>query len=152
MRGSSSLRFGSLSEVGKVGEGSDGKTLASQPGSGSLVDSYAGLNDKELEMGPGAGLAAAGDSHIYDTEGGGSTRALQENTGLAEDDEDENRYPGPLALFILITGIALSVFLISLDRTIITTVSAPLYNLILEIKLTETIGNPIYHRGIPIFR
>ncbi|KAF8852927.1 major facilitator superfamily transporter [Acephala macrosclerotiorum] len=35
--------------------------------------------------------------------------------------EEETNYPGPLGLFILITGIALSVFLISLDRTIITT-------------------------------
>lgn len=37
---------------------------------------------------------------------------------------DETKYPRSLALFILITGIALSVFLISLDRTIITTVSS----------------------------
>lgn len=44
-------------------------------------------------------------------------------TAVAED--DENNYPKPLGLFILITGIALSVFLISLDRTIITTVSFP---------------------------
>jgi hypothetical protein len=36
--------------------------------------------------------------------------------------EDGNIYPGPLGLFLLVTGIALSVFLISLDRTIITTV------------------------------
>lgn len=41
------------------------------------------------------------------------------------EEEDETKYPGPLGLFILITGIALSIFLISLDRTIITTVSVP---------------------------
>lgn len=117
------MRFGSVSDVGKVGESSDGKTPFSHRGSGSLVGPYTGLNDKELEMGPGAGLALAGDSQIYDAEGDGSTKALQEKTSLREDDEAENNYPGPLALFILITGIAPSVFLISLDRTIITTVS-----------------------------
>ncbi|KAH7357258.1 major facilitator superfamily domain-containing protein, partial [Rhexocercosporidium sp. MPI-PUGE-AT-0058] len=40
---------------------------------------------------------------------------------ITVDEEDETNYPGPFGLFILITGIALSVFLISLDRTIITT-------------------------------
>lgn len=39
-----------------------------------------------------------------------------------EEDDDENVYPGPLPLAMLITGLCLSVFLISLDRTIITTV------------------------------
>jgi len=46
------------------------------------------------------------------------------NQPREEDGEGEVNYPGPLGLFILITGIALSVFLISLDRTIITTVSS----------------------------
>jgi hypothetical protein len=40
-----------------------------------------------------------------------------------ETEEDDSIYPSLLGLFILISGIALSVFLISLDRTIITTVS-----------------------------
>jgi hypothetical protein len=39
-------------------------------------------------------------------------------------EEDDNVHPGPLGLSMLIIGIALSVFLISVDRTIITTVSA----------------------------
>lgn len=43
-----------------------------------------------------------------------------ESDGGAED--DENDYPGPLPLTILVIGLCLSVFLISLDRTIITTV------------------------------
>lgn len=38
-----------------------------------------------------------------------------------EDDEEKN-YPGQLALTLIIIGLCLSVFLISLDRTIITTV------------------------------
>jgi hypothetical protein len=45
--------------------------------------------------------------------------AAQEN----KTEEDDNVYPGPLGLSMLIIGIALSVFLISVDRTIITTVS-----------------------------
>lgn len=41
---------------------------------------------------------------------------------VEEAEEEEVKYPAPLPLFILILGICLSVFLISLDRTIITTV------------------------------
>ena len=37
--------------------------------------------------------------------------------------EDPQEYPGPLALTALIIGICLSVFLVSLDRTIVATVS-----------------------------
>ena len=33
------------------------------------------------------------------------------------------RYPAPLALFFLLTAICISIFLVALDRTIITTVS-----------------------------
>ncbi|KAL2072957.1 hypothetical protein VTL71DRAFT_10281 [Oculimacula yallundae] len=51
------------------------------------------------------------------TADGGNEAAAKE----AGEEDDETKYPGPLGLFILITGIALSVFLISLDRTIITT-------------------------------
>ena len=40
----------------------------------------------------------------------------------AQEEGDEIVYPGPLPLTILIIGLCLSVFLISLDRTIITTV------------------------------
>jgi hypothetical protein len=60
------------------------------------------------------------------------------NEGEVErkEEDDENTYPGPLGLFILITGIALSVFLISLDRTIITTVSDFRIIDLREVKLT----------------
>ncbi|KAG4434892.1 hypothetical protein IFR05_009622 [Cadophora sp. M221] len=53
------------------------------------------------------------------------------------EEEDETNYPGPLGLFILITGIALSVFLISLDRTIITTAIPFISN---EFKSYDDIG------------
>ena len=45
------------------------------------------------------------------------------NANVTENKEDEPVYPGPLALTLLVTGIALNLFLNSLDRTIITTVS-----------------------------
>ena len=38
--------------------------------------------------------------------------------------EDPHEYPGPLALSLLTIGICLSVFLVSLDRTIVATVRA----------------------------
>ena len=38
--------------------------------------------------------------------------------------EDPHEYPGPVALTLLTIGICLSVFLVSLDRTIVATVSA----------------------------
>ena len=43
--------------------------------------------------------------------------------------EDPHEYPGPLALSFLTVGICLSVFLVSLDRTIVATVRAYLGNL-----------------------
>lgn len=55
-----------------------------------------------------------------------TTTAMGRSEGSMESKEENERevsYPEPLGLFILIMGIALSVFLISLDRTIITTVS-----------------------------
>ena len=48
-----------------------------------------------------------------------------------EVDEDAHEYPGPLALSLLTIGICLSVFLVSLDRTIVATVSA-LYKSVLS--------------------
>jgi hypothetical protein len=50
-------------------------------------------------------------------------RGRMEDVGFEYEDEEQNVYPGPLPLTILIIGLCLSVFLISLDRTIITTVS-----------------------------
>jgi hypothetical protein len=44
--------------------------------------------------------------------------------GQEEREEEEKVYPRPLATTLIIIGLCLSVFLISLDRTIITTVRA----------------------------
>ncbi|CZT04291.1 related to major facilitator (MFS1) transporter [Rhynchosporium agropyri] len=63
-------------------------------------------------------LVVRGDGEEPKTDEGDAVEAAATLTG---EKDDETKYPGPLGLFILITGIALSVFLISLDRTIITT-------------------------------
>lgn len=76
-----------------------------------------------------------GGHEYHDGRGYRESRDQEAIGGLDDDDgfvkpemrpetgeEDETRYPGPLALFVLVVGIAFSVFLISLDRTIITTV------------------------------
>ncbi|CZT10055.1 related to major facilitator (MFS1) transporter [Rhynchosporium graminicola] len=62
-------------------------------------------------------LVVRGDGEEPKTDEGDAVEAAT----LTGEKDDETKYPGPLGLFILITGIALSVFLISLDRTIITT-------------------------------
>ena len=53
----------------------------------------------------------------------GYTVAETEHTETAETNV-ENQYPKPLALSILMLGICLAVFLLALDRTIVTTVSS----------------------------
>ena len=50
-------------------------------------------------------------------------RRKKKKTHRVERAEDPHEYPGPLALAILTFGICLSVFLVSLDRTIVATVS-----------------------------
>lgn len=53
-----------------------------------------------------------------------SREVLGQAAPPSEDDGD-HQYPGPLALSLIITGICLSVFIISVDRNIVTTVSIP---------------------------
>lgn len=49
-------------------------------------------------------------------------RATRSKPHRVERVEDPHEYPGPLALTLLTIGICLSVFLVSLDRTIVATV------------------------------
>ncbi len=66
-----------------------------------------------------------------------------------------HRYPRPLALFFLIVAICTSVFLVSLDRTIITTVSERQYPppaLALLNRLLILPGNPAHYRSIPLLQ
>lgn len=43
-------------------------------------------------------------------------------------EDPETQYPGPLPLALIVAGVCLSVFIISLDRSIITTVGCPKLN------------------------
>lgn len=51
-----------------------------------------------------------------------SGEAAGASNGAGDDYDDDAGYPGPLALSLIVLGICLSVFTISLDRNIITTV------------------------------
>lgn len=88
---------------------SDETTLVSDPRESSVVDYAAGSG----EFRPYAVIEAPNTSQDEEVK-----------SELEGGEEEETNYPGPLGLSVLITGIALSVFLISLDRTIITTVSS----------------------------
>lgn len=59
--------------------------------------------------------------------------ASREILGLAappEENDEGHQYPGPLALALIIIGICLSVFIISVDRNIVTTVSSTISHLL----------------------
>jgi len=100
----------SLSMSGSAKYGSEDTTLYSYP-RGSVVDESHVGKYKEIEIGAPKLKEVGGLEK--------ETKAEEEPNNQPE---DGNIYPGPLGLFLLVTGIALSVFLISLDRTIITTV------------------------------
>jgi hypothetical protein len=119
-------KLGSVS--GSANYASDETTLFSDPRS-SVADYAVGGSEsqefrsyKEIEIGVPPAKPQEGEN--------------EGEVEKEEGEEGENNYPGPLGLFILITGIALSVFLISLDRTIITTVSDFTIIDLMEVKLT----------------
>jgi hypothetical protein len=99
-----------MSISGSAKYGSESTTLYSYPRS-SVVDESTVGKYKEIEI----------DAPKLE-EVGGLEKETKAEEELNNQHEDGNIYPGPLGLFLLVTGIALSVFLISLDRTIITTV------------------------------
>ena len=70
---------------------------------------------------------------------------LGEAAGKADDDEE---YPAPLPLTLIIIGVCLSVFVISLDRNIITTVSHPQTS---EIN-TDSSGYSSNHCKVPLLQ
>jgi hypothetical protein len=99
----------SMSMSGSAKYGSENTTLYSYPRS-SVVDESTIGKYKEIEVG----------GPKLEEDVSGKEPKVEEEPNNQYD--DGNIYPGPLGLFLLVTGIALSVFLISLDRTIITTV------------------------------
>lgn len=70
---------------------------------------------------PGVPEGEAGE--LQSTKDPEAENSSQPAGNQADEDEPVNNYPSSLGLTVLIIGLCLSVFLISLDRTIITTVS-----------------------------
>jgi hypothetical protein len=64
-------------------------------------------------------------SKFEDIKPGAKRKQRKRRPHRVEAAEDPHDYPGPLALGLLTIGICLSVFLVSLDRTIVATVSRP---------------------------
>ena len=84
----------------------------------SLMDTSAPTLDKEIQVGEPAipVLEETSSAHAREERG--------KRPQIVEAAEDPHEYPGPLALSLLTIGICLSVFLVSLDRTIVATVRA----------------------------
>jgi hypothetical protein len=99
----------SMSMSGSAKYGSEDTTLYSYPRN-SVVDQSAIGKYKEIEI----------SAPKLEEDVSGKEPKVEEEPHNQHGDGDI--YPSPLGLFLLVTGIALSVFLISLDRTIITTV------------------------------
>lgn len=96
-------------------------TLLSDPrGTPMIGGSHQGRHE---DFGVPEGTVEAGSKNNLVDEASQTNRDTDPKGNLDGNDGDEIVYPGPLKLSILVIGIALSVFLISLDRTIITTVS-----------------------------
>lgn len=107
--------------------GSRGDTLlvhSSPTGGGaqrrnSLVATPAPTLDKETQLGVPAPPLLGGSGAAL------ASKDRKRRPHRVEAVEDSHEYPGPLALSLLTVGICLSVFLVSLDRTIVATVRAP---------------------------
>lgn len=76
-----------------------------------------------------------------------ASREILGHAAPPSEDEGEHQYPGPFALTLIIIGICLSVFIISVDRNIVTTVSFSLQPLLLtwfpyiKLRLTVLLGH-----------
>lgn len=113
-----------VEKINRRGSRGDASLVHSSPTEGetqrqdSSVGTPAPTLDKETRLGVPA---------LPLLEGRGSSRARKVQTRRphrVEAAEDPHEYPGPIALSLLTGGICLSVFLVSLDRTIVATVRA----------------------------
>lgn len=116
----------------------NGSSLHTRPhGESSLANSHAATGDTET---PRPRSMATSNSPVETTEiqpeatatssfkevkPGPKRKQRKRRLHRVEAAEDPYDYPGPLALGLLTIGICLSVFLVSLDRTIVATVSRP---------------------------
>ena len=80
--------------------------------------------DQSITTQSGVGTQIQSDAPLVSDDSRPYSAGTIEGINKVEEEKDENVYPGPLPLAFLIIGLCLSVFLISLDRTIITTVSS----------------------------
>jgi hypothetical protein len=120
-----------------------GKTVACPRAGSYLNTSHSGENGgapscPRIESGSSGSQNGSSEAPLITSKGTGSaarilgrgggkekeTKKKIEERSRQETGDEETVYPGLLALSLIITGLCLSVFLISLDRTIITTVSA----------------------------
>lgn len=85
----------------------------------SLIENPASMLGKEVQLGVPAVPMLEGirPAHVR--------KEREKRPHRVETAGDPHEYPGPLALSLLTVGICLSVFLVSLDRTIVATVRAP---------------------------
>ncbi len=88
----------------------------------SLMDASAPTLDKEIQLGDPA-LPV-----LEETRSARARNGPKKRPHVVEAAEDPHEYPGPLPLSLLTIGICLSVFLVSLDRTIVATVRASCEN------------------------
>lgn len=84
---------------------------------GSFLTSRPPTADSDIQP------AAPATSVFEEINPAGKSKGRKRRQHRVEAAEDPLEYPGPLALTILTIGICLSVFLVSLDRTIVATVS-----------------------------
>ena len=113
-----------LEKTSRRGSRGDGSLVHSSPNGGqaqrqdSLVATPAPTLDKETRMGVPALPLLEG------TKAALARKHQKRRPHRVEAAEDPHEYPGHLALSLLTGGICLSVFLVSLDRTIVATVRA----------------------------
>lgn len=89
----------------------------------SLMDTPNPALDIEMQLGAPAGPILDGVRPAH------ARKERKQSPHRVEAAEDPHEYPGPLALSLITVGICLSVFLVSLDRTIVATVRASGENL-----------------------
>ena len=85
----------------------------------SVIETPASTLDKEVQLGVPAVPMLEGIRPAH------SRKEREKRPHRVEAAGDPHEYPGPIALSLLTVGICLSVFLVSLDRTIVATVRVP---------------------------
>lgn len=139
---------------------SDARTIVSNGGGGtqthnlkaimespnlSDADSFGAVEDYEDEK-----LAFAPHPAVRPL---GRNEVILGHAAPPDETDDDHQYPGPFALALIIIGICLSVFIISVDRNIVTTVSSILHEPArCPAILMRMTGSSRYHSDVQIVR